>query len=531
MPKLSGEIPSFNLWTEAWITLERLDGTTERCGIADALLHAHEYGAIYDPSPLVSAGIQRLLVAILQGALNPQHGADIKKVLAAGCFSQAKINAFGKEFAHRFDLFSAPEPFLQSADLPLQPAKGDKLKTVAYLLPEVPSGTEVTHYRHGSEEAQSFCPACAAMGLALIPAFATSGGAGIKPSINGVPPIYVLPGGQTLFESLALSLTIPAYQPPVASDRRDDAWWLRKPIVQKGKEVREVGYLHSLTFPARRVRLHPERLAAPCTHCGRMTEWGVRTMIFEMGESRPKDAPFWFDPFAAYRITEGKPPVPIRPLEGKATWREFGGLFLQDAKPATTGKKKVTLTHRPSVIDQMAAFELRSDVRASPFRCVGLRTDMKAKIFEWLDAGFEVPPRLLADPASGLQVREAIAFATECAATIAAVFKGFFGGSSKKQERFAALKSRMLDDYWSALAGPFRLYVLEMGESANAPALRDTWTGKTIEIARASFLRAAEEIGDDAASLRERVRAEARCNYLLSTLKRQQAGGEPNDTK
>jgi CRISPR system Cascade subunit CasA len=530
MPNPSGIVPSFNLWTEAWITLERLDGTMERRGIAHALQHAHEYGAIYDPSPLAVAGIHRLLTAILQGALNPQHGADLKKLLTAGCFPIAKITAFGKQYAQRFDLFSVDAPFMQSADLPLSPVKGDKPKTVAYLMPDVPAGTEITHYRHGSEEAQAFCPACAAIGMVMLPAFATSGGAGIKPSINGVPPIYILPGGQTLFESLALSLIIPTYQPQVASERRDDAWWLHKPVVQKSKEVRDVGYLHSLTFPARRVRLHPERLDTRCTHCGQTTEWRVRTMIFEMGESRPKDAPFWFDPFAAYRRTQDKAPTPIRPQEGKATWREFSGMFLQDARPAMTGKKTV-ITQRPSVIDQMAAFELGSDVRAFPFRCVGLRTDMKAKIFEWLDAGFEVPPKLLGDPASGLLVREAIAFATECAGAIASVFKASFGGKSKKQERFATLKSRMQDDYWASLAEPFRQYVLGVGEPINMPDLRITWVDTVVSAARASFIRASDEVGDDAASLRERVQAEAHCNNSLNKIRRQQIGGEPNDTK
>jgi len=28
-------------------------------------------------------------------------------------------------------------------------------------------------------------------------------------------------------------------------------------------------------------------------------------------------------------------------------------------------------------------------------RCIGLRTDMKAKVFEWIDTGFEVPGSIL----------------------------------------------------------------------------------------------------------------------------------------
>ena len=234
---------------------------------------------------------------------------------------------------------------------------------MAALFPEIPAGTEVTHYHHGVEDDNVFSPAAVAAGLVAVPAFASSGGAGIKPSINGVPPIYVLPGGNSLFESLVAALLIPAFRPSMASRKRDDVWWRRDALVERSKEVTEVGYLHSLTFPARRMRLHPVKVNTICTRSGRFTEWGVRTMIFEMGESRPKDAPWWQDPFAAYRLPVEKKtsrtaktgtakkkdqPTPIRPQQGKAAWREFGGLFIQQATEARR-------THRPLFIEQMAA--------------------------------------------------------------------------------------------------------------------------------------------------------------------------------
>ena len=45
--------PSFNLWTEPWITLERTDGSLAQTGIEETLLRAGEFRAIYDPSLLV----------------------------------------------------------------------------------------------------------------------------------------------------------------------------------------------------------------------------------------------------------------------------------------------------------------------------------------------------------------------------------------------------------------------------------------------------------------------------------------------
>lgn len=513
--------PTFNLWTEPWIMLERPDGGVERLGIEQTLLRAHEYTAIYEPSPLVVVGIHRLLVAILQAVIDPQKNADLKKLWKAGHFPVRDIQTFGKQYAERFNLFSEKAPFLQSADLPMQAGKGDKAKTIAYLAAEMPAGTGITHYRHGTDSTQMFCPACAAYGLVCIPAFATSGGAGIKPSINGVPPIYVLPGGRSLLESLVASLLTPEYQPLAASPKRDDAWWLRKPVVRKAYEVREVGYLHSLTFPARRVRLHPEQASAACTRCGQASQWGVRTMIFEMGESRPKGAAFWFDPFAAYKLPEDKSkdksPTPVRPAQGKALWREFAALFLQGAQ------ENKRHTYRPSVLDQIAALDIGQEWSSYPFRCIGVRTDMKAKVFEWVDAGFQVPPALLRDETAGPQVSRAIQFTGDCTGIIAGAFRDAFGGSAKKA-RHEAIRARMIDEYWSSLASPFRDFILALAPMSFDQ--RETelhrWAEAVVQKGLESFKRVAELIGDDAASLRQRVQGEQRCVKKLYGYKKKQ---------
>jgi CRISPR system Cascade subunit CasA len=510
-----GGTPSFNLWREPWITVERLDGTFERLGIEQVLLHAEQYKFIHDPSPLAMVGIHRLLMAILQAALHPQRVTDLRALWQARQFPAQAVKEFGGKFAERFDLFSKEAPFLQSSDLPLEADKGDP--PVAYLYREIPSGTGITHYQHGSEDDHMLCSACTAAGLAIIPAFTTSGGAGLKPSINGVPPIYVLPGGGSLCESLTASLILPKYQPEVA-DKDDAAWWVRTPIVEKGKELAKVGYLHSLTFPARRVRLHPEALALACTRCGQMSAWGVRTMVFEMGESRPKDAAFWFDPFAAYRPPKGeekKNPTPIRPSPGKALWREFASLFL--CAPQDQDKERI---HRPRVIEQMAELQIVPDVQAFPFRCVGLRTDMKGKVFEWIDSSFKVPLALLADERAGLLVEEGIEFATDCASVISTTFRQVFGGKSKKQERYQRLKADMQESYWAVLAAPFRQFILAAATDRRKSAQR-RWVEQVIKQAQRSFIEAAAAVGDDAASLRECVQGEQLVQIRLANKRKE----------
>jgi CRISPR system Cascade subunit CasA len=487
-------------------------------GIATALLEAHRYTAIYDSSPLVVVGIHRLLVAILQAALNPQKDADLFALWKAGRFPEGPIQDFAAQYDQRFDLFSLNQPFLQSADLPLAPDRSSKTKTVGYLLPEWPSGTGVIHYRHLTEGDHVVCPACATRGLVTIPCFATSGGAGIKPSINGVPPIYVIPSGRTLFESLAASLVLPAHQPSAAALQRDTPWWQHPPIVGHGDEVIEVGYLHSLTFPARRVRLHPRPAPAACMRCGAFSDWTVRTMVFEMGESRPKDAALWMDPFAAYRLPDGKSakaPTPVRPNEGKVLWREYAALFLTQP----SGKEEGRRTLRPRVLDQLSDLEIAPPSGLLALRCVGLRTDMKAKIFEWLDAGFEVPAALLADETAGWTVQHATRFAEDAAGSIVGVFKKAFGGAGKNANRYADLRQRMLNRYWAELSPGFRTFVLDLAQGRAAAAV-EAWSTEVIHQAQTAFRQAADATGERAADLRRQALGWQECQRRLGGLRK-----------
>lgn len=509
--------PSFNLWTDSWITVEGDRGQPVDLSLAQILEQAHHYRTLCDPSPLVLVGLHRLLVAILQDALQLQDERDLANLWAAGRFPEEVIAAFGQRYAHRFDLFSETEPFYQSADLSLYPRPEDKaiLKSVAHLLPETPAGTAVTHYYHSDEAEVQFCPATVAKGLIMIPAFASSGGAGIKPSINGVPPIYVLPGGENLFQSLVASLTTPAFQPELSQGVRDTPWWNHDPIVGHRQEVNQVGYLHSLTFPPRRVRLHPRKMTAPCTHCGQMAEWGVSTMIYQMGESRPKDAPFWFDPFAAYCLPDragdkDEAPKPIRPVEGRVLWREFAGLFLQS---------KAGHTKQPSILVQIARvieeYEVARNDIPYPFRCVGLRTDMKAKIFEWIDAGFAMPPALLCDLEVGTFTQNAVDFALTGEIIIKQVFRQSFSGPLANSERHQRTKNRMSQAYWARLTPHFTEFMGGLSDPKRREELASEWLDRVVATAQAAFKAAATTLGDEATTLRQQVQGENLCRARL----------------
>ena len=548
MTQQGSNVPSFNLWTETWITLEKSDGQLAQVSIRDALLNAKDYIAIYDSSPLVVVGLHRLLAAILQDALKPKENDDLEQFWKNG-FPANKIEDFGNRFADRFDLFSPDKPFLQSADLPMFPQTKEEQKqrkTVAKLFSEMPVGTEITHYRHGVEDDCILSPASVALGLLTMPPFMSSGGGGgeFMPSINGAPPpIYVLPGGGNLFENLAASLISEPMLDKYKTPDKDLAWWKRPvPVIverskKKGKgmkfsehkQLSDVGLLHGLTFPSRRVRLHPEKINAICTRSGILSEWCVRTIEFRMGESLlSEDGNWWQDPFVAYKPPskkDEKKPKTIKWNRDKAAWREFSGLFLQHNMSGAL---------RPYFIDQFAQLSIGEKFAAYPFRCIALIAQADAKKFDWFDFGFDVPPSLLRDFDGANLVETALSFASECCDPqkgknikgIKIVFSIAFGKATKNFERFQRLKNRMASDYWAVLANHFRKFVTEVGDHTQWEQALDAWRKTVIREAQNAFDRAADATGDDGATLRHIVEGKSRCHSeLTKILNEYQKGG------
>ena len=542
MTQTNEPVPSFNLWIEPWITLEDARGELTQHGIRAALVNAHEYVAIYDPSPLVVVGIHRLLTAILQDALQPKENADLEQLWADGKFPADRVDKFGKRYADRFDLFSEDKPFFQSADLPMFPDEKERKasKPVAQLFPEIPTGKSlVTHYRHTIQDEQVFSPVSVAVGLVTMPPFVSSGGKGLMPSINGVPPIYVLPGGKMLFESLAASLLSSQWLGVYQTIDDDLAWWERpaRIIVHESKkkqagmsfkehrQLSEVGYLHGLTFPARKVRLHPERLNAVCSRSGQQSEWCVRTMAFRMGESVLENVG-WQDPFAAYKLPvkqttkrqsssnkkNADRPKSIRPMRTRAAWREFSGLFLQ--KTADDQQ-----THRPLFLNQFAQLKIGKRFQTYPFRCVAWQTDGKMKFFEWMDFGFDIPPSLLQDPDGAQWTEQALSFATTCVATITGIFAKEFGKKTKNAERFKRLKGGLEAGYWAVLADKFRQFVLDLDDRAKQQQTLEGWYDAVVREAQNAFDSAADETGDDGNSLLTIERGKNECRKWLSVTK------------
>lgn len=523
----------FDLFREPWITCVLPDGGVGQYGIEGLLARAHELSEIIDPSPLVVASVVRLLEAVLLSALAADDEDDWLDLREHGRFDDDAMRRVGERCSGGMDLFDAERPFYQSRDI--DPAgESERVKSVGYLFPDTATGTAVVHYAHTPESAHAFCPVCCAKGLVMLPAFATSGGQGIKPSINGVPPLYVLPVGRSLFETLLLNYVLPTYRPPHAAAPDPGPYWLTDGVVGHKEERAAAGFVESLTWPARRVRLLAPVLEGACTRCGRLSGQLTQRIVLDQGVSRPKDAAPWLDPWAAYvwRTDKvGETTVrPVRPQAERQTWREVGALFLAEVPVAEASARGRAV--RPTIVNQMAALAHEAKkgglaaVARDRFVAVGIRTDMKGKVFEWRMDRFELPDSVLGLKAA-VPTTHALRQAETAAEALGNALLRLHPGSERQSPSWPDIRAAMGDavrlarrQYWNDLEPEFRLRLFDqrlVGDEYAQAAWLSEWT----QVVRATIVPVLEGVlnasDDTAPGLR---RQEMARHVLYSQLKK-----------
>jgi hypothetical protein len=276
---------SYNLLEEDWIPVLRKDGTPTRVGIKEALAQAGEIRQIAASNPMDRVAILRFLLALLYWCRgNPPDDKDSISSFPAQWFNKLDDNR------DCFNLLGEGKRFYQCKT---QSGKEEKL-TANYLMQEVPSGTNSWHFRHSTDKRDGLCPACCAAGLLRLPLFATSGGRGKPPGVNQKPPIYVIPRGVSLLETLHLSYR------KVPDTELGTPFWANpnQALPKHGK----VPLLLGLTWVPRRVWLDaPQEPEANCMGCGRR-EFLIRQCVFAgVGSTKTEEGGggrAWNDPHA-----------------------------------------------------------------------------------------------------------------------------------------------------------------------------------------------------------------------------------------
>lgn len=289
---------NYNLLVEPWIPVLWSDGDYGRVGIRTALMQAGRIRQIAASNPMDNVALLRLLLAVLQWCKPRLTDEDRERLEdAEGIPDDWVKSKLGTEDKHNpaFDLLRDAAPFYQDDQI-----SGGQPVAAASLLHDLPSATNVAHFRHLRDGRDGMCLACCALGLVRWPAVASAGTAGprqsMTASLNGQTPTYAVPTGTSLLQTLLLAT-------PHGGDVEGDA-----PVWMGASEATPLGFLKGMTWRSRRVLLappdeHGRRDLSPgrCCYCGEDTDRLVRHILFRPGWKRPQEP--WSDDPHLLQIT------------------------------------------------------------------------------------------------------------------------------------------------------------------------------------------------------------------------------------
>ena len=207
---------SFNLIDEPWIPCFRYDGTPVSCGIVDTLLEAHLLSGLRGDTPLETAAVHRLLLAVLHRIFGPKNRNEWKKLWYEGHFDEDRLKAYlhSQSVVQAFDLFDSERPFFQprmasNESVPViqqekrkgkQPLESliDRAQTgdipyadmtpITSLVMHAASGNNSTLFNHTTEAVGlDLTPAQAARSLVTSQLFGVSGTSGVSTNFVDAP--------------------------------------------------------------------------------------------------------------------------------------------------------------------------------------------------------------------------------------------------------------------------------------------------------------------------------------------------------
>jgi CRISPR system Cascade subunit CasA len=489
-------MPSFNLVREPWLPCLAADGSEVELGLLETLTRAHELRELHDASPLVTAALHRLLLAVLHRCFGPASRGEWSALWAARAFDDVVLHDYFAKWEDRFDLFSDTYPFWQTASL----AEGRPWPIVR-LNPALAAKNNKTLFDHSLDEVpMPVQPATAARWLVAFQVFDPAGLAGGgRPNFTDAPAargVQCLGIGSSLFETLMLNAVVyrPQGHPPMPEGfSADDA-----PTWESDTALHGVGYLRFLTWPSRRIRL----LVTP--------EGAADSVLVRQGEEVPAQLTT-SDPLAAYRTGKKEGIVRMTLQPGKAVWRDSHALLA-----SLLGYESLAPRQR-----MLAA--LVDDNRVERHQVAGCdvlgwapQKAGQASMLLWRHARLPVPAGYLEEQGETFidKLGAALQQAEDAAKAVSAGLWVFARNALKPNNPEKADKrdvQSLIDDisaeedYWAELERPF-LSLLERLPVA-AQEARAEWSTAVRDAAVSSFERAIDALPRTAHNLRAGVAA------------------------
>ncbi len=489
--------PSFDLLRSPWIPCLRADGTLVELGLRDALAQAHELREIHGESPLVTAALHRLLLAVLHRVFGPDSLGEWGRLWEAGRWDPARLDDYLNRWRDRFDLFHPERPFYQAPDERVKP------KPLNRLIHEVASGNNPTLFDHHTEvEGIALSPAQAARVLVTVQAFGLCGTKGPTMQFTDAPwarGVIFLVQGRTLFETLALNLIRPP-RDMIGDDPSKDrpAWEMEDPFTPD--RAKPYGYLDYLTWQNRRILLLPEGTGGD--------------IIVRKATMAPalRLAPGVLDPMKHYFQDKKRGPLPLLFTAERALWRDSAALFQlrsEGYRPPLAFYWLATLIEEGYLDPSQTRRYLAMGMSSVPGQ---------AKVHFYRSERMPLPLRYLREPALVEGLSEALEMAEGASRqlwgavrTLATLLLSPEADAQEGRQPDRKELDRLMNQwavdrfYWSRLELPFRTLVESLPKEEEGAL--EVWRQVLRQTAWRAFERVADGLSHDPRALKAVVRA------------------------
>ncbi|MFZ4508746.1 MAG: type I-E CRISPR-associated protein Cse1/CasA [Fimbriimonas sp.] len=503
--------PTFDVLTEPWIPVIRLDGTREELGILPCLQNAHKVREIRDPSPIIEFGLYRLLVAFVLDALivadsRPEDPIDLRELIQRGSFDEKSIQKYVQICGDVFDLFHPDRPFLQTV------FSSKETESIAKLNPILPTAGAV-HWHHFSHDSIGSDTKAAARELTSIAPFSPQGGRGYGTSPGGASSYYVVPLGNSLFETLSMNLPLVVPSEVNKLDTHGVPW--RRTDDPVGRRPCATT-LEGLTWRARRVHLRTEDGSL-----SKVVDYSFAQIL--TGE--------WRDPAVAYKFlsakelegrqknavkagrasSEARSFDPIQATLGRAVWRDFAPLALLSTKH--TNEASLTgQIRRPDVIDVASQV-----TQIQRILVVALVTD-QANCDQWLRSCLPTPLNLADSESYAFEMHAEMQVAEDMAKLLLRSIQRLQPRSAKKKDKdlqkmLKQASQRAAAAFWIAMEGRYWDLVSYYSKRGSADQARETernrthWRNAAARVASEQFDDIANGFDSDADAFERQVKA------------------------
>lgn len=492
---------SFNLVDNAWITCLTREGEYVEVSLFDLLTQAHRLEEIHGETPLVTAAIFPVALAVLHRVFGPKDEAEWRALWKQGAFDEARLEMYFRQWYERFELFGDGRRFYQERD-----SRFEKPKSMIHIVHAV--ANNATLFTHLTNEAGVTLTCGEAARQLVTGQYFHGGGLGGLPSAPFTDSILTrgvlfFAEGTTLFETFMLNLVRYPDTATMPSKPEDKPHWEMDEGVLPRRTP--LGYLDYLTWQSSRFWLLPET-----TPQGEVV---VRETLIAPSTKLDEKV---FSPFKRY-VSEDKKHEEFSFMcfsERKALWRDYHSLLTINSNAIKP----------PAVVRWLAELGVRMSLPPIRLMAIGMLADQAKQIF-YRQERMNLPQTLLgvenSDRVNAIQLAIAKASKVETATRDAVkrlarelLQRGGDGDPDPAKVTSLLDQWNATSVYWAALEAPFWELVDRIARDDESASV--WWQEDVLRPSAQGALLYAETLaGKDSAAFKGSVSAHRVLNFGL----------------